>query len=193
MLTVSHLTKSFELQTLFENISFQLNPGERTGLIGPNGCGKTTLLRILAGFEPATSGRVSRDPALRIGYLPQNFDPGSSGGIQGGPESRHTFAPATLGEIIGRAAGSAAALEDELAEAAAALAEAARSPGDPRRAAELEARYDELLRRIQAADTGRAAEILAGLGLAGSRPQPAGQPLERRSKDPPLLSPGSAG
>jgi ATPase subunit of ABC transporter with duplicated ATPase domains len=75
ILTAHRLSKSFELQTLFENVSFRLNPGERKGLVGSNGCGKTTLMRILAGLEPPTNGNVSRDPNLRIGYLPQGFEP----------------------------------------------------------------------------------------------------------------------
>ena len=75
MLTAHRLSKSFELQVLFENVSFSLNPAERTGLVGPNGCGKTTLMRILAGLEPPSSGHVSRDRSLRIGYLPQGFEP----------------------------------------------------------------------------------------------------------------------
>lgn len=143
MLTVHHLSKSYELQTLFENVSFSLNPGERIGLVGPNGCGKTTLLRILAGEETASSGTVNRDPRLRIGYLPQGFAPDQA---------------ATLGEVIGRAAGEAGALEDELAAAALALTQ---NPQD----AALQAAYDELLRRIQAAESGRTAQVLAGLGL----------------------------
>src|SRR5512137_414443 len=75
MLTAHHLSKSYELQILFENVSFSLNPGERTGLVGPNGSGKTTLMRLLAGLDTPTSGSVSRDPLLRIGYMPQGFEP----------------------------------------------------------------------------------------------------------------------
>jgi ATP-binding cassette subfamily F protein 3 len=143
MLTAHHLSKSYELQTLFENVSFSLNAGERAGLVGPNGCGKTTLLRILAGVEEANSGTVSRDPYLRIGYLPQGFTPDQS---------------ATLGEVMGAAAGEARALEDELTAAALALTQA---PQD----AALQAAYDDLLRRIQSAESGRTADILTGLGL----------------------------
>ncbi|MCU0486306.1 MAG: ATP-binding cassette domain-containing protein [Anaerolineales bacterium] len=154
MLTVSHLSKSYDFQTLFENVSFSLNPGERVGLVGPNGCGKTTLLRILAGVETADSGTVSRDPDLRIGYLTQGFD--------GDPA-------ATVGAIIGERAGEAEVLEAELAGTAEALA------GDPDDPA-LQAAYDDLLRRIQAAETGRVAGILAGLGLEGIDPaRPAGK------------------
>ncbi|HNT25005.1 MAG TPA: ABC-F family ATP-binding cassette domain-containing protein [Anaerolineales bacterium] len=145
MLTVHRLSKSFDLQTLFENVSFSLNPQHRIGLVGPNGCGKTTLMRILAGLEQPSSGYVSRDVDLRVGYLPQSFEPDPD---------------ASVGTVIGRAVGSAAALEDELAEAAAALAE---RPDDRM----YQARYDDLLHRIQAAETGRSAEIVAGLRLDG--------------------------
>ncbi|HEX9017722.1 MAG TPA: ABC-F family ATP-binding cassette domain-containing protein [Anaerolineaceae bacterium] len=143
MLTVHSLTKSFELKTLFEKVSFSLNPGERVGLIGPNGCGKTTLLRILTGEEPASGGTVTRDQDLRLGYLPQGFAPDPS---------------ETVGVVIGRAAGNVIALEDELSAAALALAN---RPGDPA----LGRTYDDLLRRIEFAEGGRAQEILAGLGL----------------------------
>ena len=149
MLTVHHLNKSFDHQILFENITFNLNPGEHIGLIGPNGCGKTTLLRILVGEEEATSGHVRRDPHLRMGYLPQGFglDPNL-----------------TLGEVIGRVTGEAQVLEEELAAAAAALAG---RPDDRF----LEAQYDALLRRIESAESGRAAAILAGLGLEAIDPE----------------------
>jgi ATPase subunit of ABC transporter with duplicated ATPase domains len=67
MLTVHYLSKSFDLQPLFENVSFSLAPGEHTGLIGPNGCGKTTLMRILAAVEQPDSGHISR--ALTFGSV----------------------------------------------------------------------------------------------------------------------------
>lgn len=143
MLTAHHLSKSFELQTLFENVSFSLNPGERIGLVGPNGCGKTTLIRILAGLEIPSSGHVSHDSHLHIGYLPQGFEPDPG---------------LTLGEIISHHTGDISALEIELASTATDLAA---YPND----ASLQSRYDELIRRIQVADKGQIAHILAGLGL----------------------------
>jgi ATP-binding cassette subfamily F protein 3 len=143
MLTAHSLKKSFDSQILFENVSFSLNPGERVGLVGPNGCGKTTLLRILAGMETPSAGSISRDPRLRIGYLPQGFEPDPAD---------------TIHAIVGRSAGDASALETELAAVAGLLAAC---PEDPT----LGAAYDDLLRRIELAETGRAAEILAGLGL----------------------------
>lgn len=149
MLTVHHLSKSYELQILFENVSFSLNPGERVGLVGPNGCGKTTLLRILANVETASSGTVSRDPHLRIGYLPQGFTPELN---------------TSLAEVIGKIVGDPQALELELTAAARALAIA---PSDR----EAQAAYDELLRRIQTAESGRIVDVLHGLGLDELPPQ----------------------
>ena len=143
MLTAHHLSKSFEIQVLFENVSFSLNPGQRTGLVGPNGCGKTTLMRILAGLEPATSGYTSHDPHLRIGYLPQGFEPDPA---------------LTLEQIIQNHTGNVDALENEITATAEKLA---LQPGD----VTLQAKYDDLLQRIQSADAGATAHILAGLGL----------------------------
>jgi ATPase subunit of ABC transporter with duplicated ATPase domains len=145
MLTVSDLSKSFNIQTLFEKITFSLNPGERVGLIGPNGCGKTTLLRILAGREEPTSGSVHHPSDLRIGYLPQGFE------LDGGLNIR---------QVIGTAVGDPAALEGELASTAQALAQ---NPQDEK----LSDRYDELLRRLQTANPGEREAMLASLGLAG--------------------------
>jgi ATP-binding cassette, subfamily F, member 3 len=146
MLAVHHLKKSFDLHLLFNNVSFTLNPGERIGLVGPNGCGKTTLLRILAGLEPPTAGTVSRLLRLRCGYMPQGFEPDPA---------------ATLGEVIGAAAGNPAVLEARLIEVATALS----YPTPAADTTGLSAEYDDLLRRIEVAETGRAAAILAELGL----------------------------
>ncbi len=72
MISVSSLAKSYGDRVLFENASFQLNPGERYGLVGANGAGKTTLLNILAGSEESTAGQVSIPKDLRLGVLRQD-------------------------------------------------------------------------------------------------------------------------
>jgi ATPase subunit of ABC transporter with duplicated ATPase domains len=72
MISVSNLAKSFGAQTLFESASFQLNPGERYGLVGANGSGKTTLLNILSGVEPASQGTVAIPSRAQLGVLRQD-------------------------------------------------------------------------------------------------------------------------
>ena len=59
MISVSNVARSFGDRTLFRDVSFNLNPGERYGLVGANGSGKTTLLRIVAGDLPPDEGTVS--------------------------------------------------------------------------------------------------------------------------------------
>lgn len=82
MIVVSNLTKRFGSVNVVNDISFSVQSGEVAGLIGPNGAGKTTIMRILAGYLPATRGRVlidgldvcdsSLEVRRRIGYLPEN-------------------------------------------------------------------------------------------------------------------------
>ena len=72
MISISSLAKTFGDRTLFSNASFQLNPGERYGLVGANGSGKTTLLNILAGSIDPTEGQVSIPKSLRLGVLKQD-------------------------------------------------------------------------------------------------------------------------
>ncbi len=72
MISVSNLAKSFGDRTLFSGVSFQLNAGERYGLVGANGSGKTTLLRILSNDLEASGGTVSVAKRLRIGVLRQD-------------------------------------------------------------------------------------------------------------------------
>ena len=75
MLTAHHIHKTYGIQPILQDISFSVSNKERIGLIGPNGCGKTTLMRILAGIEQPDSGTVaSTRPNLRIGYLAQGMD-----------------------------------------------------------------------------------------------------------------------
>src|SRR5208282_19681 len=71
LLSCQNLSKSFGVRPLFENLSFGLFEGERTGLIGPNGTGKSTLLKILAGVDKPDSGLLSLRKGLRVGYLAQ--------------------------------------------------------------------------------------------------------------------------
>jgi len=72
MISVSNLEKSYGDRVLFEDAAFQLNPGERYGIVGANGSGKTTLLSILSGDTEASSGTVSIPKSARLGILRQD-------------------------------------------------------------------------------------------------------------------------
>ena len=73
MISVNHISLSFGGQRLLEDISFQINAGERIGLVGNNGAGKTTLLKIIFGTQPPDSGAVDKITGLSMGYLPQQM------------------------------------------------------------------------------------------------------------------------
>lgn len=74
MLEVSHVWKAYGHQDILCDVSLRLHPGQKVGLVGRNGCGKTTLLKIMAGEEAADKGHVQRvPPSLLIGCLPQGF------------------------------------------------------------------------------------------------------------------------
>lgn len=77
ILTAEQLSKSYGMKRLFDQISFSMNEGDRVGLIGINGTGKSTLLKVIAGIEPPDQGSLSYAQGLSIEYLPQNphFDP----------------------------------------------------------------------------------------------------------------------
>ena len=144
MLTAHHIQKSYGIKPILQNISFNINQAERVGLIGPNGCGKSTLMRILAGIEQPDSGTVtSTRPNLRIGYLAQgmDFDPGQ-----------------TLQTTLNLTPVSQAELEAEIASLASALVS---KPNDPT----LQEKYDSALNQLSAANQQPSA-ILGPLGLA---------------------------
>ena len=71
LITAEAICKNFAEREVLQNISLSLKPGQVVTLIGPNGAGKTTLVRVLLGLLSADSGRVTRRPGLRIGYMPQ--------------------------------------------------------------------------------------------------------------------------
>jgi ATPase subunit of ABC transporter with duplicated ATPase domains len=149
MISFTGVSKQYGAQVLFFDASFQINPGEKVGLVGPNGSGKTTIFRLLAGEEQPDDGAVERPRRLGIGYFRQDA----------GDVSGHTV----LAETVA-GAGEVAALGEELA----ALERVMTAGGDGLEAAvdrygEVQARYQELGGyEIEA----RAHEILAGLGFA---------------------------
>ncbi len=152
MLSVSNLSKRFPGAEafLFTRVSFTVNAGERVGLIGPNGCGKTTLLRIITGEVAADSGSVQRIPAdLRVGYLAQGF-----------PTPDET----PLRDVLFPRAAELRAAEAEVERLAAALV----SAGDD--LSTLAPAYDAALARLEhfsrEHDPGTVERVLAGLGLA---------------------------
>jgi ATP-binding cassette, subfamily F, member 3 len=152
MLTVHHVSKSYGLETILNDITFSLNAGERLGLVGQNGCGKTTLIRILAGLELPDSGAVHFNiPELRIGMLPQGFY----------PETQETLSGFLSEQQVGVAA--AAADVERLA------GELARGTSKP----DALAAYYQALARLEAAyeRERQMPEVLGALGLAQFAPE----------------------
>jgi len=74
MISFSNINKQYGKQLIFVEASFQLNPGEKVGLVGPNGAGKTTLFRMVVGEETADEGEISVPKRLSIGYFRQDVE-----------------------------------------------------------------------------------------------------------------------
>ncbi|MEE9419407.1 MAG: ABC-F family ATP-binding cassette domain-containing protein [Desulfatiglandaceae bacterium] len=81
LVTVLKVSLTFVRKQIFDEIGFQVGPGDRIGLIGPNGSGKTTLLRLLNGEISPDSGEVRREKGIRIGYLPQDVQETLAGAL----------------------------------------------------------------------------------------------------------------
>lgn len=77
LLNMERVCKTYGDRTLLDHVTFYMKQGDRVGVVGVNGCGKSTFLRLAAGREKPDSGAVSYDPNVRLGYLPQDppFDP----------------------------------------------------------------------------------------------------------------------
>lgn len=71
MLNISGLSKNQGGETLYSEVNFQINPGEKVGLVGPNGAGKTTLFRMIIGEEKPDTGQISFPSKMRLGYFSQ--------------------------------------------------------------------------------------------------------------------------
>jgi len=156
MLQVSGLCKTYGDSPVLDQISFTLQRGERCGLIGPNGCGKTTLLRIIVGEETPDAGSVRFTvPRHRVGYLPQAL--AATGSL-------------TVREAL---AGANVRVAEQLAGRVEALAHALAGASDADRAA-LEQEYARALERLVAEGEPLAdhvvARVLAGLSLEDVEP-----------------------
>ena len=74
LISVQDLEKGFGVHEVLRGVTFSLQKGEKMGLVGVNGCGKTTLMRLIAGEMQADSGSIHMSKDLRIGYLAQLDD-----------------------------------------------------------------------------------------------------------------------
>jgi len=150
LIALSNVTKQYGKQVLFVDASFQLNPGEKVGLVGPNGSGKTTLFRLIVGEESPDDGEVSVPKKLSIGYFRQDIEEMSGRSV--------------LDEVIA-GSGRLGTLHHELEDLQRAMA-------DPERAADLDrilARFGEVQEEYEHlggyALESQAREVLHGLGF----------------------------
>jgi ATPase subunit of ABC transporter with duplicated ATPase domains len=150
MISFSKVSKQYGRQVLFVDASFQLNPGEKVGLVGPNGSGKTTLYRMIVGEEVPDEGDVSVPKKLTIGYFRQDVEEMAG---------RSVLDEAILGS------GRAGDLHHELEQLQNAMSDPARVDDMGRilsRFGEVQEEYDHLGGYALEA---QAREVLAGLGF----------------------------
>src|SRR5262245_49774516 len=154
MISFSRISKQYCRQVLFVDASFQLNPGEKVGLVGPNGAGKTTLFRMIVGEEAPDEGDVSIPKKLTVGYFRQDVEEMSGRSV--------------LDEAIA-GSGRVGDLHHELEDLNHAMADPARADDMDRilaRFGEVQEEYDHL---GGYALEGQAREVLQGLGFDDQR------------------------
>ena len=151
VLSAQNVAKSFGVNVVLKDVSLTLQQGDRMGLVGVNGCGKSTLMRILAGLESADSGEISMVRGTRIGYLAQQNMVTS--GLSVCDELQTVYEPVFEMEQRLRE------LEEEMS----------RAHEEPARFARLSSDYDKLLRRFEESDgyswKSMVSGVLNGLGF----------------------------
>ncbi|MBT8241281.1 MAG: ATP-binding cassette domain-containing protein, partial [Acidimicrobiia bacterium] len=152
MLTVSGLKKEHGNRLLFQDVTFELRPGRRVGLIGGNGVGKTTLLEILVGLQDADAGSVHKPSDYVIGYLPQELTESWTGTV--------------LDEVLG-GADHLRQMESEIADVGQSLSEIDHPDHHHRleRFGALQSRFEQMGGYLVEAEARR---ILGGLGFTTS-------------------------
>lgn len=166
LITATDLVKSYGAQDVFKGVSVAIPRQARIALVGPNGVGKTTLLRLLAGLEKPDEGRIQKARRLRIGYLPQEVSYS---------RSRKDELKRTVWDSCLDAFGEIRAQEAELARLEELMA-------DPREAEKAIARYGPIQEAFEHAGgytyPSRIRQVLNGLGFT---PDEYGRPLEQFS------------
>jgi ATPase subunit of ABC transporter with duplicated ATPase domains len=151
MISLSNINKQYGRQLIFVDASFQLNPGEKVGLVGPNGAGKTTLFRMIVGEEVPDEGEVTVPRRLTVGYFRQDVEEMSGRSV--------------LDEAIA-GSGRLGDLHHELE----ALQHAMEDPGQADRMDKVLARFGEVQEEYEHLGgytlEAQAREVLHGLGLA---------------------------
>jgi ATP-binding cassette subfamily F protein 3 len=146
MLNVNRINKSYNLETILTDITFSVKNDQRVAIVGANGCGKTTLFRILTGQENPDTGTVQLNPAdVRIGYLPQGL----------------VFSETeTLQSYLSNTVQSSEEIQKEFEQISIQMA---RKPNDIK----LQERYDQLLQLLSSnlSNVGNQSEVLTSLGL----------------------------
>lgn len=151
MIHLSNISKQYGSKVLFKQGSFQINSGEKIGLVGPNGNGKSTLFKIIVGEEGIDSGTISKSDKTRIGYFSQDIE-----NMQG----------RSVIEEVKSAAGRVGQLKAEIADLDQRLCE----PMEDDEMAQVLEKYGELqsdFERLGGYELdSRASEILTGLGIS---------------------------
>jgi ATP-binding cassette subfamily F protein 3 len=154
MINLSNGTKLQGTRVLFQDSSFQINPGEKVGLVGANGSGKTTLFRVLVGEEPLDGGEISTGKLSVIGYFSQDV---------GEMKGRSALEEVTAG------AGKVADLAQQIAQMEKQLNDSGINPLGEEEMAQLLERYGDAQTEFQNLGgydlDSRAKEILTGLGI----------------------------
>lgn len=150
LLNVAELTKRYGPEPVLDGVTFEVRPGERIALVGPNGTGKSTLLKVIAGLEDFDTGRLERHDSARIGYLEQH------------PEFDEAT---TLWEVAASGMAELIALGHEAESVAHALS----ASTDEAERQRLAARYDKLQQELHHRDAyqldHKIVQVLEGLGF----------------------------